>query len=538
MLRSTDRFLKSRSCITTVVISDTANVEEFLDRMNEARWANDLLGRRKDAEFLIRFLLRRREERNRAGMKGSYVLNVNAPWGFGKSYFIRGMAEDLKCEFPVVLIDAWKNDFSDDPYTMVISEINAVLEPLIATTGTSGEAVRKTLKAVRRNAGKILLAGAKGAAKKFVVKVTGESGDQVIDYMTGEGENTPGAAGVGKKEASTIESTGKAAFDAMGESLAEIPERLLDKYASKMIDDYQEVKCSQEEFQRNLSALLKGFDAVSELHLPLFVIIDELDRCRPTYAITLLERIKHLFDIEEIVFVVATDTEQLQKAISGLYGANFDGGGYLQRFFTRTFSLPKPTTREFIDAMIAASGVDTSKWHAISESDDCAAFLAQMSEHLQLGLRGIQRSMEILFDLTTSWQEEYRIELCLMFPMIASYIRSEETDDFGDDSWLTRSKNNYRTWDMKVRFFDSGGPQESRFNVYEYVHALYTAANQDLYSHLTSLHEISGNAGPIKFSRDVLDREYRIRFQNFVRQGEVSMLSKYPKLIKYAGNMT
>lgn len=108
--------------------------------MADTNWENDLLGRQKDAEFLIEFLKRRHEERKKAGVKGAYVLNVNAEWGFGKSYFLRGMAEDLCGQHPVVMIDAWKNDFSDDPYTMVISEISAVISPLL----NKGEAEKVT----------------------------------------------------------------------------------------------------------------------------------------------------------------------------------------------------------------------------------------------------------------------------------------------------------------------------------------------------------------------------------------------------------
>ncbi|QDE47832.1 hypothetical protein EIN43_17235 [Enterobacter hormaechei] len=66
--------------------------------------------------------------------------------------------------------------------------------------------------------------------------------------------------------------------------------------------------------------------------MPTFIFIDELDRCRPNYAIDMLETIKHLFDINNVVFVIATDKEQLSHSICSVYGSGFDATRYLDRF--------------------------------------------------------------------------------------------------------------------------------------------------------------------------------------------------------------
>lgn len=72
----------------------------------------------------------------------------------------------------------------------------------------------------------------------------------------------------------------------------------------------------------------------------LVVFVDELDRCRPSYAIEMLERIKHYFDDERIIFVVSLNKEQLVHTIKQFYGMNFDSSGYLNRFFDMNFELP------------------------------------------------------------------------------------------------------------------------------------------------------------------------------------------------------
>ncbi|WP_081764293.1 P-loop NTPase fold protein [Sphingobium sp. Ant17] len=66
---------------------------------------------------------------------------------------------------------------------------------------------------------------------------------------------------------------------------------------------------------------------------PIFVVVDELDRCRPDYAIALLESIKHLFDVPGVVFVIALHGRQLTASIEAVYGAKFDATAYLRRFF-------------------------------------------------------------------------------------------------------------------------------------------------------------------------------------------------------------
>lgn len=49
-------------------------------------WGDDRLGRAEDADYIITFLTRRLAERSEAGLSTSYVLNINAPWGTGKTF--------------------------------------------------------------------------------------------------------------------------------------------------------------------------------------------------------------------------------------------------------------------------------------------------------------------------------------------------------------------------------------------------------------------------------------------------------------------
>ena len=83
------------------------------------------------------------------------------------------------------------------------------------------------------------------------------------------------------------------------------------------------------------------------------MIIDELDRCRPSYAVELLEVAKHVFAVDHIVFVLAVNRSQLSHSVKALYGNDFDAYGYLRRFFDVDFRLPDPSREKFIEKSLS-----------------------------------------------------------------------------------------------------------------------------------------------------------------------------------------
>lgn len=84
---------------------------------------------------------------------------------------------------------------------------------------------------------------------------------------------------------------------------------------------------------RNLRAACSRFIADNAGEKPVVFFIDELDRCRPDYSVKVLERIKHLFDLPNIIFVLSVNKKQLGHAIQGFYGtSSLDADDYLRRF--------------------------------------------------------------------------------------------------------------------------------------------------------------------------------------------------------------
>lgn len=118
--------------------------------------------------------------------------------------------------------------------------------------------------------------------------------------------------------------------------------KLIDSFRSEdPLSELKKAKAIEEEIKRFLDALLV------ERGDRLVVFIDELDRCKPIYAVRLLERIKHYFDNDRITFVFSINTNELQHTIKRHYGNDFDACRYLDRFFDLRISLPPVNLSNF-----------------------------------------------------------------------------------------------------------------------------------------------------------------------------------------------
>lgn len=80
----------------------------------------------------------------------------------------------------------------------------------------------------------------------------------------------------------------------------------------------------------------------------LIFIVDEIDRCKPSFAVDLLEVIKHYFQVTEVIFIIATNNSALSSTIKHYYGQDYNGGAYLERFFDFTIFLKRPDTKSYM----------------------------------------------------------------------------------------------------------------------------------------------------------------------------------------------
>lgn len=92
---------------------------------------------------------------------------------------------------------------------------------------------------------------------------------------------------------------------------------------------------------------------------PLVVFVDELDRCRPLHAIAMLERIKHVFQVPGITFVLSIDKTNLKRSIESVYG-KIDAEDYLRRFFDFEYHLRQTSSIEFVTSLFSDKQLDVS----------------------------------------------------------------------------------------------------------------------------------------------------------------------------------
>jgi hypothetical protein len=292
--------------------------------IGEEYFPADILDRRKYAEFLTQFLAAQGFDQTRAEeeMRQNYVLNLNSKWGAGKTYLLRRWADDLKKHFPVVYIDAWKQDYSEDPLMTVVSSL---IKQLREQAGKPEDAPE--FKAPRKLIG-LLKAAAPSVARSLTKRYLGIDPVAVMEAQDEEGE----------LGSTTEDSDGKPVD--MGFAASKVTEHLIKEHDAK--------SQAIDSLKKNVENWIKTVILSKRRAYPAFIFIDELDRCRPSYAVEMLETIKHIFDIKGVVFVVATDTEQLQHAVKAVYGAGFDARVYLGRFFNSSFSLRDPDFRDLL----------------------------------------------------------------------------------------------------------------------------------------------------------------------------------------------
>ena len=135
------------------------------------------------------------------------------------------------------------------------------------------------------------------------------------------------------------------------QSLASFAESL----AKEQVDRYENAKKSIRSFRESLHDFAESITD-DKNKKPLVFIIDELDRCRPSFSIEVLEKAKHFFNVNNIIFVLGADKEQLGSAIKAVYGEGLNVNGYLRRFIDFDYVLPPPDKGKFVKALFQKCG--------------------------------------------------------------------------------------------------------------------------------------------------------------------------------------
>lgn len=261
--------------------------EEPTPKAIEDALTQDPLHRKREIEDFLKMLI---------AVEPPYTFVIDAPWGSGKSFFVKQVARALQMTNPALSQDSAKpsttfgnidEELHKKPYLPIYFNAweddhfdNPILPILASIASTTGEKSVKGGEDFRKG-----IIGAIEAAASLV----GYGGD-----INGVIENFSGT-------------------------------------------DFLEQYKNERELRGKIDELIKS--NLPKIADRAVIFIDELDRCRPEFAIKVLEQTKTLFQQENIVVVYSTDITQLAHSLQGIYGARFDGRKYLERFYDKRLEL-------------------------------------------------------------------------------------------------------------------------------------------------------------------------------------------------------
>ena len=240
--------------------------------------------------------------------KNENVIAIHSEFGTGKSHFaneFKNYFEKDKSGHKFIIYNAWKNDYMEKPLGSIASLIkensNGVIKNRIADS-----ILEKSWKLGKSITPLVITA--------LLRKYIGLSLDEMLKIKDDE----------------------------------------IDKVVNSFISE--EIK-NHDEKKKLLSGIKEDLKKFKEKHVKnknqkIVFIIDELDRCRPDFALELLETIKHIFDVEGYVFLLFLNERHLNSMIGVNYGTDVITEGYLRKFFDYEFKLPELNITEYIDEVI------------------------------------------------------------------------------------------------------------------------------------------------------------------------------------------
>ncbi|SMO95847.1 KAP family P-loop NTPase fold protein [Fodinibius sediminis] len=322
-------------------------------------FANDKLGRENNIKILSSVV----DE-----SEDSFVLAVNAPYGQGKTTFLEMWKAYLESQdYPCLLYNAWENDYSDSPILTLIAEFEKQIKQKNLKVSEGSKKIFERAKSIG------------GSLIKTSIPLS-------LRLLTG------------------------GLLNISNEDVEKTISELLENTAKEGIDNYVQEQDDIRKFKEELSEFVASLNEERDTKLVIFV--DELDRCKPSFAVHLLEEIKHIFDIKNIYFVLAVDSKQLENSLKSIYGRDLDVIGYLKRFIDLRYELPKAKLEDFIELQIDQYQLNNffekRQFTRIkNEKDYLLNTAVLLSRRFQLSLRDLEHLFrKVVLVLKTSQQKE------------------------------------------------------------------------------------------------------------------------------------
>lgn len=333
---------------------------------------NDKLQRKDSIEDLSKLIVSNTEP---------LVLSINASWGSGKTTFVKLWQIYLKkeCNVNSIYFSAWEDDFSKEPLISILGEMNNYIENNFGVN----TAVPKGFKKALNISVKILKRGIPIAIKGATAGLI--DAPQIVE-----------------------------------DTISAISEESV----KTLIENYSNDKNVLVEFKKTIEKVLTEMDEEK----PFIIFIDELDRCRPIYSIELLERIKHVFGIKKLIFVLSIDKAQLSESIKSQYG-NINANSYLKRFIDLEYTLSNPTMNQFCDYLYVKFEIDKILQSKGIEIRDIEEFhhltiMKKLANVFKLQLRDMEQiftKIHMLLNVISPKLFGEHLKVIIFFEMLKAY---------------------------------------------------------------------------------------------------------------------
>jgi len=426
-------------------------------------FANDDLGREPEIKNLTTLLV---------NIETPLVLAVDAKWGSGKTTFIKMWEEHLESQNVISLyFNAWETDFASDPLIAFLGELNQT----------------------------VLKVSGKDKGKQKIWEKTKKVGSQIA-----------------KRIIPVSVKLGTAGLIDADKLVEDELSNLTKKIAEDAVAQYENTKGLVLQFKENLNELFKTIEG--DDHKSVFVFVDELDRCRPNYALELLERIKHLLDIKNLIFVLSIDKDQLCNSVKSVYGSELDAVNYLRRFIDIEYLLKLPKRDKYLQSVYNKFGFEDffesrKQYDAFRyEKDAFWKILNILAESFNLSLREIEQFFSKMYLVVLSTKENIH----LYTPLLLTLVFLKEKNRKLYNLFIDPSS----TGDEIVRYFREIVPKDQRVLGYSFalLEGFIIASKKKWHEESRSeiFKEMANIAGNEQSSPE--DRDYAQRFIKIVNE--------------------
>lgn len=306
---------------------------------------------------------------------------IDGGWGTGKTEFCQKLIRLMQQQHPdyqPVYIDAFRSDHSGEPLLALLAEIIKTCTP--EDTDEQPSEQRKNITRKVAKAAGFLMKTVANAAVGHVLKQSTDDLAEGLQQIINDSQDADSLAETVTDAAATIASH---TIDATVEALLK----------------------EQIEAEKNLETLKACLKEFAE-EKPIILFIDELDRCRPDYAVDMLEVIKHVFDVENVKVVLVTNTKQLRAAINHRYGVEVDAHKYLNKFLKYSFTLPDKVavpfeveralvSVEYFKQLIRKSHM-ADQLKDLIEENNIMSSISDMIEGSHISLREVEQLVQVL----------------------------------------------------------------------------------------------------------------------------------------------